>query len=54
MHHKLFYLSPQLAAEDSDRIAYDACVMAKSAWLEGRVDDTQLNEILNKLGQDNK
>jgi len=44
----------QLAAEDSDRIAYDACVMAKSAWLEGRVDDTQLNEILNKLGQDNK
>ena len=38
--------------EDSDRNAYDACVMAKAAWLEGRVDDTQLNEILDKLGKD--
>jgi len=44
----------QIPPEDSDRNAYDACVMAKAAWLEGRVDDTQLNEILNKLGQDKK
>ncbi len=42
----------QQAALDSDRNAYEACVMAKSNWLEGRVDDTQLNEILTKLGQD--
>lgn len=44
----------QATSEDSDRNAYEACVMAKAVWLEGRVDDTQLNEILNKLGQNEK
>ena len=44
----------QATLEGSDRNAYEACVMAKAVWLEGRVDDTQLNEILNKLGQDKK
>jgi len=37
---------------NADRVAYDACVCAKAIWLEGRVDDTQLKEILNKLGQE--
>jgi len=37
---------------DSDRNAYDACVLAKAVWLEKRTDDTQLNEIMNKLGQE--
>jgi len=35
---------------DADRLAYDACVKAKANWLEGRVDDTQLQAIQNKLG----
>jgi len=38
-------------AVDSDRDAYDACVLAKAIWLEKRTDDGQLNEIMNKLGQ---
>jgi len=37
---------------NQDRVAYDECVIAKSVWLEGRVDDAQLNEILNKLGRE--
>lgn len=37
---------------DPDREAYDACVLAKAIWLRGRVDDTELNEILNRLGQE--
>jgi hypothetical protein len=42
----------QQKIENPDRMAYEACVMAKAIWLEGRVDDTQLNQILNKLGQE--
>lgn len=46
----------KLAKDDDtrepDRIAYDDCVLAKTVWLEGRVDDKQLNDILNKLGQE--
>ncbi len=38
---------------EADKNAYEACVMAKAVWVEGRVDDTQLNEILNKLGRKN-
>jgi len=37
---------------EPDRIAYDNCVLAKTAWLEGRVDDKQINKIVNKFGQD--
>ncbi len=35
-----------------DRVAYDDCVLAKTIWLEGRVDDKQLNAIAKRLGQD--
>ena len=35
-----------------DRVAYDDCVLAKTIWLEGRVDDKQLNAIASRLGQD--
>ncbi len=37
---------------DADRRAYDICVNAKAIWLEGRVDDTQLREMMSQLGHD--
>ncbi len=42
----------QQKVENSDRLAYEASVLAKANWLEGRVDDSQLNQILNRLGQE--
>lgn len=36
--------------EESDRRAYEACVQAKSSWLEGRMSNDQLDKILNGLG----
>ncbi len=37
---------------DADRKAYDICVNAKAIWLEGRVDDSQLRDIMSQLGHD--
>lgn len=42
----------QNSCADADRVAYDVCVSAKANWLEGRVDDTQLQAIQNKLGSE--
>jgi len=42
----------QNSCANADRLAYDVCVKAKSNWLEGRVDDTQLQAIQNKLGSE--
>ena len=37
--------------DQDDRGAYEACVTAKSDWLNGRMDHSHLDALLNDLGR---
>ena len=39
---------------NADKAAYDACIKAKTAWLEGRMNNDRLENIVEKLSPKNK